>query len=48
MNFIALKMLTGHFFEIGPLTSLSIIVTMLGITIGLSLIVKRPPPKPST
>jgi hypothetical protein len=31
-------MLTAHFFEIGPLTSLTIIIVMLAITIGLSLL----------
>jgi tellurite resistance protein TerC len=39
LAFAALKMLTAHFIEIGPLTSLAIIVVMLGITIALSLLI---------
>jgi hypothetical protein len=31
-------MLAAHVFEIGPLTSLAVIVIMLGITIALSLL----------
>ncbi|HMH13124.1 MAG TPA: TerC/Alx family metal homeostasis membrane protein [Edaphobacter sp.] len=44
LGFAALKMLTAHYFEIGPLTSLAVIVVMFGITIGLSLLMpgKRP------
>jgi tellurite resistance protein TerC len=38
LAFAALKMLTAHVFEIGPLTSLAVIVIMLGITIALSLL----------
>jgi tellurite resistance protein TerC len=43
LAFAALKMMTTHFFEIPPLTSLGIIIVMLGITIGLSLLL--PPQK---
>jgi tellurite resistance protein TerC len=38
LAFAALKMLTAHFLEIGPLTSLTVIVVMLAITIALSLL----------
>jgi tellurite resistance protein TerC len=47
LAFAALKMLTAHLYEIGPLTSLAIIVTLLVITIALSLLAKIPP-QPST
>jgi tellurite resistance protein TerC len=46
--FAALKMLTAHLYEIGPLTSLAVIVSLLAVTIALSLLPKTPPrPAPS-
>jgi len=42
LAFAALKMLTAHFYEIGPLTSLAIVVVMLGITVMISLMRKAP------
>jgi tellurite resistance protein TerC len=47
LAFAAFKMLTGHFFEIGPITSLTVIVILLGITIVLSLVTAKPSPVPS-
>jgi tellurite resistance protein TerC len=47
LAFAAFKMLTGHFFEIGPITSLGVIIVLLGITICLSLLALRPTPSPS-
>jgi tellurite resistance protein TerC len=44
LAFAALKMLSAHWIEIGPLTSLAIILLILGITIGISVIAK---PKPA-
>jgi tellurite resistance protein TerC len=38
LAFAAAKMLTTHWIEVGPLVSLGVIVTILGITIGLSLL----------
>jgi tellurite resistance protein TerC len=47
LAFAALKMLTAHFFEVGPLTSLAVIVSLLAITVALSLLVKsHPQPQP--
>lgn len=43
LAFAALKMLSAHWLEIGPLTSLAVILTVLTITIVLSLILKRSP-----
>ncbi|QNI38030.1 TerC/Alx family metal homeostasis membrane protein [Edaphobacter albus] len=40
LAFAALKMLSSHFIEIGPLVSLGVVAAMLAITIGLSLIRK--------
>ncbi len=40
LAFAALKMLAAHRLEIGPLTSLAVIVTILSITIVLSLVFK--------
>ncbi|HZY63345.1 MAG TPA: TerC/Alx family metal homeostasis membrane protein [Edaphobacter sp.] len=40
LAFAALKMIAGHWFEVGPLLSLGIILILLGITITLSLVVK--------
>jgi tellurite resistance protein TerC len=37
LAFAAIKMLAAHWFEVGPLTSLAVILAMLGITIGISL-----------
>ncbi len=44
LAFAALKMLSAHWIEIGPITSLIVIVTVLSITIVLSLIFKPPTP----
>jgi tellurite resistance protein TerC len=38
LGFAALKMLSAHWFHIGPLTSLAIVLVLLGITIALSLV----------
>jgi tellurite resistance protein TerC len=38
LAFAALKMLSAHWLDIGPLTSLATVVVLLGITIALSLI----------
>ena len=38
LAFAALKMLGAHYFEVGPLTSLTIILTLLAITVVLSLV----------
>jgi len=46
LAFAALKMLAAHWLEIGPLTSLAVIVAILSITIVLSLIFK-PAAKPA-
>lgn len=40
LAFAALKMLTAHLYEIGPLTSLAVIVSLLSITIVLSLLTR--------
>lgn len=48
LAFAALKMLTARLFEIGPLTSLAIIVIMLGITIALSLLMPSRTGEPAT
>jgi tellurite resistance protein TerC len=40
LAFAALKMLSAHWIEIGPLTSLAVIVAVLSITIVLSLLAK--------
>jgi tellurite resistance protein TerC len=45
LAFAALKMLSAHWIEIGPVSSLAVIVTVLGITITLSLL--SPSPKPA-
>ncbi len=44
LAFAALKMLSAHWIEIGPITSLIVIVTVLSITIVLSLIFKPATP----
>ncbi len=44
LAFAALKMLSAHWIEIGPITSLIVIVTVLSITIVLSLIFKPASP----
>ena len=44
LAFAALKMLSAHWIDIGPLTSLAVILLILGITIGVSLMAK---PKPT-
>jgi tellurite resistance protein TerC len=38
LAFAAIKMLGAHYFEVGPLTSLAIILTLLGVTVVLSLV----------
>jgi tellurite resistance protein TerC len=43
LAFAALKMLSAHWLEIGPITSLAVVVTVLTLTIVLSLIFKRSP-----
>jgi tellurite resistance protein TerC len=42
LAFAALKMLGAHWIEVGPMTSLSVIVVMLGATVLLSLNRKQP------
>jgi tellurite resistance protein TerC len=42
LAFAAIKMLIARWFEIGPLTSLAVILGLLGATIALSLAI---PPK---
>lgn len=37
LAFAAMKMLTSHFFEIGPMISLVVVAAVLGITVGVSL-----------
>ncbi len=41
LAFAALKMLTAHLVEIGPLTSLAVIVVLLGATVAFSLAFRR-------
>jgi len=43
LAFAALKMLSAPWLEIGPITSLAVIVTLLAITILLSLIARPSP-----
>jgi tellurite resistance protein TerC len=43
LAFAALKMLSSQLYEIGPLTSLAVIVSLLAFTIALSLLAKSPP-----
>ena len=43
LAFAAFKMLSTHWLDIGPLTSLAVIVTVLSITIVLSLLAKPLP-----
>ncbi len=40
LAFAAIKMLGAHFFEIGPLTSLAVVASTLGITVLASLLAK--------
>jgi tellurite resistance protein TerC len=44
LAFAALKMLASHWIEIGPLTSLAVIVVVLAITIATSLLARRQHP----
>ena len=44
LAFAALKMLSAHWIEIGPITSLTVIIVVLAITILLSLRFRRPSP----
>jgi tellurite resistance protein TerC len=41
LAFAALKMLAAHWYEISPMLSLAIVVVMLGITVAVSLLMKR-------
>jgi tellurite resistance protein TerC len=43
LAFAALKMLSAHWIDIGPITSLAVIITVLSITILLSLAFKPSP-----
>ena len=43
LAFAAAKMLSATWIDIGPLVSLAVILTILGITIGLSLLAPSPP-----
>jgi tellurite resistance protein TerC len=43
LAFAALKMLTAHWIEVGPLVSLGVIVLLLGVTIGFSLLAPAKP-----
>ena len=43
LAFAALKMLSAHWLDIGPITSLAVVVIVLSITIALSLIFKPAP-----
>ncbi|HEX3373786.1 MAG TPA: TerC/Alx family metal homeostasis membrane protein [Edaphobacter sp.] len=38
LAFAAFKMLSAHWLDIGPLTSLAVVLVILGITVGLSLV----------
>ena len=42
LAFAALKMLSAHWLDIGPITSLAVIIAVLSMTIVLSLIYKKP------
>ncbi len=47
LTFAALKMLLAHWLEIGPITSLIIIVTLLALTVAISLLFpQKSSPKP--
>jgi tellurite resistance protein TerC len=46
LAFAALKMLAASWIEIGPMTSLAIIIAVIGITVVLSLLIKKPIPQP--
>jgi tellurite resistance protein TerC len=43
LAFAAIKMLGAHYFEVGPLTSLTVILALLAVTVILSLVYARPP-----
>ena len=43
LAFAALKMLSAHWLNIGPLTSLAVILVILGTTIGISLVTNPVP-----
>jgi tellurite resistance protein TerC len=43
LAFAAFKMLSAHWLDIGPITSLAVIVTLLSVTIVLSLVFKPAP-----
>ncbi|HLI76648.1 MAG TPA: TerC/Alx family metal homeostasis membrane protein [Acidobacteriaceae bacterium] len=42
LGFAALKMLTSHWIPVGPLTSLLVVVVLLGITVAVSLLAPGP------
>lgn len=42
LGFAAVKMLTAHFYEIKPMTSLAVVVAMLAVTVMTSLLRKDP------
>src|SRR3984957_18207643 len=44
LAFAAFKMLSAHWLDIGPLTSLAVIVAVLSVTVALSLVFKPPNP----
>lgn len=43
LAFAAVKMLGAHYFEVGPLASLAVILTLLAVTVVFSLVHARPP-----
>ena len=43
LAFAAIKMLGAHYFEVGPVTSLAIILSLLAVTVVLSLVFARSP-----
>lgn len=42
LAFAAIKMLGAHYFEVSPLTSLAVILTLLAVTVVISLVAGRP------
>jgi tellurite resistance protein TerC len=43
LAFAAIKMLAAKWLEVGPVTSLAIVIAILGVTVALSLMVQRKP-----
>jgi tellurite resistance protein TerC len=43
LAFAAIKMLVANWYEVGPLTSLAVIVAILVVTISISLLTRKPP-----